>query len=159
MIKRRRGVVLKLLALLVVTWLLGIAYVASGFFSSTSVEQVVEKEVSSRENRGVDGIRHTAFNPGFVRLDGLDGKSESAVDKDSQLLHQFKMDQQHMNQLLNSHTSVGTQSVWHDNKKQDNLTQYDPQTRSLIQLGLIIPKWNIAVESPEHSSAPGNLFD
>ena len=158
MARRRSGgsFLRKFVLILLVVWFVGVIVVATTFFSRSSFDQASEQhEVLIRENRGAEGVHHTVFQPGFHRLHGGPWHPGADEDKDRNLQSQFKRDQLFLNGLLNGskngidHLPITALLSAHD------LEKYDPQTRSLIQAGLIIPKWNISEEKPEHPGAPG----
>ena len=67
---------------------------------------------------------------------------------------QFRRDQTKLQQLLGGRKTpvlAATRAV--------NLQKYDPHTASLIRNGLIVPKWNLSEELPEHLGAPGIVSD
>jgi hypothetical protein len=155
MFKRRRGVALKLVGLLLVAWLCGVIYLAISFFSRSSIDQVAESQFSVRENRGAAGFQHTVFPPGLERLDGNFHRSEHASESDKQLQLQFVEGQKRLNDLLGGLSNSVSSPALVNSQKYGDLDQFDPQTRSLIQQGLIVPKWNINDETPENDDAPG----
>lgn len=139
MIRRRRGVVVKLVGLLFVVWLFGVVYVASSIFSQSSNN-------SDQQSRDVHERRTPLYAvPGNER-------EMAAFERDIQLQQQFQMEQLKLQQLLNR---PNVSSALDLKLNTGNYDHYDPHTRSLVQLGLIIPKWNVTVESPEHPGAPG----
>jgi len=76
------------------------------------------------------------------------------VKRDRELQEQFRRDQTRLRELLDGRktTTVGSALPAID------LQKYDPQTASLIRVGLIVPKWNISKEVPEHAGAAGNAI-
>jgi polypeptide N-acetylgalactosaminyltransferase len=169
MLKRRRGVFLKCAVLLAVLWLGIVVTVGSGFFGRSSLSEE-RPELESRDagsgrtpraDRGADSGRHTALPQQFERLMGgvFDDKRgvESKVDdreRDRKLQDQFEAEQKRLGEIL---AGKFTPLAGGGDRVAGviDLQKYDPQTVSLIRLGLIVPKWNVTHEIPEHQDAPG----
>ena len=152
MFKRRRGVVLKCAALMAAFWF-GFAIYVNSVARSADDSRVEPKErQSAHGDRGAEAEQRRVTPP----IDWLPGRDDDRAKRDRELQERFRRDQEKLQELLRdgrrTPAAVSTAAA--------DLRKYDPQTASLIRLGLIIPKWNISEERPEHLGAPGdvNLF-
>jgi len=146
MFKRRRGVVVKCAAVIAALWF-GFAVYVSSF--ARSDDDGGEKR-SAREN-GVGGAGTQRQRRVTPSIDWLPGRDDDRANRDRELQLRFRRDQEELRELLNDKRTPAAAAATHA----ADLRQYDPQTASLIRLGLIIPKWNLSKELPEHLGAPG----
>jgi len=148
MFKRRRGVVIKCAALIAAFWFGFAIYVGSVYRSVDDGPAAPKQRRSVRENGNAEADKR----PVTPTLDWLPGRDDERARRDRELQRQFRRGQAKLRKRLDDRrTPLVTKTPAAD------LRQYDPQTASLIRLGLIIPKWNISEEVPEHLGAPGKL--
>ena len=147
MFKRRRGVVVKCAVVIAAFWF-GFVLYASTVSRWDDDGRAQARAV--RENNGAVASDNTA-----LRITPAPSVRESdAAKRDRELQEQFRRDQAKLQQLLDGRklTTVGRATA-----PVIDLRKYDLQTASLIRSGLIVPKWNITEEVPEHFGAAGNV--
>jgi len=151
MFKRRRGVIVKCAALIAVVWFgcaIYVVTVARSVDDGGGVGPIDRWSV--RESRA-EARQH----PLTPTIDWLPGRHDDRANRDRELQLQFRRDQEKLRELLaDKRTPAAVVAT-----PPADLRQYDPQTASLIRLGLIIPKWNLSEEVPEHLGAPGKVTD
>ena len=143
MIKRRRGLVVKCAVLIGAFWL-GFAIYANTVARLYDDGRSVNRD--AQRNGGTLTEHHTpTLQPHRWRNE----PENDDTKRDRELQEQVRRDQVQLQQLLDGRTAPVVPLQTPD------LQQYDPQTANLVRLGLIIPKWNITEEVPEHLGAPG----
>jgi len=152
MFKRRRGVVVKCALLVAAFWIGFAIYVVSFERSADDSQLESSARRSVRENRRPLTGNHAATPPapGFEESRFLNGQEDERERRDRELQERVRRDQTKLQELLDGRKTVPVIAA-----SAANLTQYDPQTANLIRLGLIVPKWGIHEEFPEHLGAPG----
>ena len=150
MFKRRRGVVVKCAALIASFWFGFAIYVTTVARTNDDGRSLLLATQAARENDGAKIGDHMVMPP-TVEPPVLHSKREDdKARRDRDLQEQFRRDQTKLQQLLGGRKTpvlAATRAV--------NLQKYDPHTASLIRNGLIVPKWNLSEELPEHLGAPG----
>ena len=152
MFKRRRGLVVKCAVLIAAFWF-GFAVYASTVgrwdHDGRSARSATQ---AAREDAGAVTGQHIGMPPPptLEPLLWLAGRDDEKAKRDRELQEQFRRDQIKLKELLDMRKSAAVAAT-----AAVDLRQYDPQTASLIRLGLIVPKWNRSEEMPEHLGAPG----
>lgn len=154
MFKRRRGAVVKCAALIASFWL-GFAVYANTVARWNDDGGLTPSAVrTAHQNSGAE-VRQPMPRPPTAQPHGLPaGDDDPRVRRDRELQERFRRDQTKLQALLDGRkTPVAAPPA----AVAPDLQKYDPQTASLIRLGLIVPKWNLSEEHPEHLGAPGNV--
>jgi len=152
MLKRRRGVVVKCAGLIVAFWSGFAFYAAMVSRSNDYGRPAPSTRRSVGQNAAAEAGQHMPMPlPLTARPHGWAAEQEDdRVRRDRELQERFRHDQTKLRELLDGkRTPVAAASPARAAE------QYDPQTASLIRLGLIVPKWNLTQEVAEHYGAPG----
>jgi len=149
MFKRRRGVIVKCAALIAAFWFGFAIYVNTLSHSYDDGRSAPSATHTVRENAG----QHSTMPSTSGGLDWLNGREDDRAKRDRELQERFRRDQTKLQELLDGKKTPVVAA-----KPASDPTQYDPQTASLIRLGLIVPKWNLNEEVPEHLGAPGKVI-
>jgi len=152
MLKRRRGVVVKCAALIAAFWL-GFALYANSVARSDDYGRPTPSAARSvPQSADAEAGQHMPMPPTVLPDGWLAGHEDDKARRDRELQEQFRRDQTKLRELLDGRRNISVSAP----TPAPDLQQYDPQTASLIRLGLIIPKWNLTVEVAEHLGSPGN---
>jgi len=146
MFKRRRGVIVKCAALIAAFWI-GFAI----YLNSVPRADDYGRR-SAPEHRGAELVVHHVMRPSDP-IGQRTQREDDRVKRDRELQEQFRRDQTKLRELLDGRKAAAVSTI-----PAADLQKYDPQTASLIRLGLIVPKWNISEERPEHLGAPGTII-
>jgi len=150
MFKRRRGVVVKCAALVAAFWFGFAIYVGSvARPADDGSRRELEQRHAVREKHGADAAQHRVT----PTIDWLPGRDDDRAKRDRELQERFRRDQEELRELLDGKRTPAAVRAAPPADHQ----QYDPHTASLVRLGLIVPKWNVSEEVPEHLGAPGTL--
>ena len=147
MFKRRRGIVFKCAALIAAFWLGFFVYVMS---IRRPDDDDLAQLSASRTRSDNRQRRVTGQQPTLEPPEWLPGRDNEKARRDRGLQDRFRRDQSKLQEALSGRKTPRP-------ARGLDLRKYDPQTASLIRSGLIVPKWNISEEMPEHNGAPGFL--